>query len=149
LKAADKKTVKEAIDEGIKAITKKRKEVEKSKKETDSKKAKVDDEAKKRADAMWKIKDTLTKKKYSNNELKAMLKFNDQSVYGGPQDLLNRIAWMQLEGVLPRCAECKNGHLHYEEGKIKCHGHLSAWSKCTFQTDLNDTKVVRCVIRDD
>lgn len=38
-----------------------------------------------------------------------------------------------LFGALARCPVC-SGHLCFSEGKYKCHGYLSAWSKCSYST---------------
>lgn len=38
------------------------------------------------------------------------------------------------------CSECKKGHLYLDAGQIKCHGYLSAWSKCTFTCPPADIK---------
>jgi poly [ADP-ribose] polymerase 1 len=140
MKADDKNAIKDHIDAAHKAKaskSKKRKAAEPAD-APDPKRAKIEAEMKARADKLWKVVDKL-KGKYSNDELKAILKYNDQSDYGGPQELLFRVAEGEMAGALPRCSECESGHLSYEHGKIKCYGHLSAYSKCTFETTELDS----------
>lgn len=137
LKGADKQAVQDHIADAQKA----RKTKSKKRKATDApaeaapdpKRAKIEADMKARAEKLWKIIDKL-KNKYTNDEFKAILKYNEQSTYGGPQEVLMRVADGELAGALPLCSECENGHLNYEDGKIKCHGNISAWSKCTFET---------------
>lgn len=45
-----------------------------------------------------------------------------------------------LFGALPKCPLC-SGHLRYSGGMYKCHGYLSAWSKCSYSaTDIKRVK---------
>jgi poly [ADP-ribose] polymerase len=87
------------------------------------------------SEKLWKAKDTL-KSQYSGWELKAILKHNDQEWQGlGPSELVDRVADGQVKGALPKCSEC-SGPLRPASGqKVKCHGHISAWSRCTFEAD--------------
>ncbi|CAH9132809.1 unnamed protein product [Cuscuta epithymum] len=82
--------------------------------------------------SLWAIKDEL-KKHVSTSELREMLECNDHVSTGSELDLRDRCADGMLFGALTRCPLC-SGHLYYSEGKYKCHGFLSAWTKCSYST---------------
>ena len=58
-----------------------------------------------------------------------MLRENDQSDRGGLDVLVSKCADGIMNGAISRCSVCKKGHLTFEDGKYKCHGYLTAWSK--------------------
>lgn len=90
------------------------------------------------SEKLWKTKDEV-KSKYGKEELRAILKHNNQSYLGlSPGELIDRVADGMVNGALPLCKEC-HGHLHPSgASKVKCHGHLSAWSRCTFEAEMKD-----------
>ena len=97
--------------------------------------------ARESSEAIWKAKDDI-KKQYNAWELKAILKHNDQHWHGlGPSELIDRVAEGMVNGALPKCPECK-GPLRPSSvaGKIKCSGHLSAWSRCSYEADNSEVK---------
>ncbi|VFQ91204.1 unnamed protein product [Cuscuta campestris] len=89
-------------------------------------------ELKAQTKALWDLKDEL-KKHVSTAELREMLECNDHASTGSELDLRDRCADGMLFGALTRCPIC-SGHLSYSEGKYKCHGYSSAWSKCSYST---------------
>ena len=92
-------------------------------------------QAREYSEKLWKTKDDI-KGKYNANELRAILKHNDQGFNNlGPSELVDRVAEGMLNGAIPRCTECKGHMAPHSGGKIKCHGNLSAWSRCTFEAD--------------
>jgi len=133
LTAGDHKTVEKFLKEEIEKKSKKRNGSDADDKDSSSKRQKIEAE-KEKAERIWKIKDRL-KKEHNLNDLKAILKFNEQSYHGGQDELIARIADGEENGALPRCPQCEKGHLVYDSGKIKCTGYLSAWSKCNYTTD--------------
>ncbi|XP_009617761.1 poly [ADP-ribose] polymerase 1 isoform X1 [Nicotiana tomentosiformis] len=89
--------------------------------------------------ALWALKDDL-KKHVSTGELREMLEANDQESTGSELDLRDRCADRMLFGALPKCPLC-SGYLRYSGGMYKCHGYLSAWSKCSYSaTDIKRVK---------
>ena len=96
--------------------------------------------AREASERLWKAKDEI-REKYNSFELKAILQHNDQEWHGlGPTELVDRVADGMVNGGLPKCGEC-GGHMRPASGgKVKCHGHLSAWSRCTFETNASDIK---------
>lgn len=87
---------------------------------------------KKIADQLWKIKDKVDKK-YDTNELKAILKHNKQRYNAGRSALIDRIADGELFGALTKCKICEH-QLVKEEGVIRCKGHISEFTRCSFET---------------
>ncbi|PKA56487.1 Poly [ADP-ribose] polymerase 1 [Apostasia shenzhenica] len=82
--------------------------------------------------ALWDIKDEL-KKHVATAELREMLEANELDVAGSEYDLRERCADGMLFGVLAKCPVC-SGSLHYSGGQYRCHGYVSAWSKCSYST---------------
>ncbi|XP_020671975.1 poly [ADP-ribose] polymerase 1 [Dendrobium catenatum] len=82
--------------------------------------------------ALWAIKDEL-KKQVTTQELREMLEVNEQDSAGSEYDLRERCADGMLFGVLGKCPLC-SGSLHYSGAQYRCHGYLSAWSKCSYST---------------
>ncbi|KAI0513930.1 hypothetical protein KFK09_009962 [Dendrobium nobile] len=82
--------------------------------------------------ALWAIKDEL-KKQVTTQELREMLEVNEQDSAGSEYDLRERCADGMLFGVLGKCSLC-SGSLHYSGAQYRCHGYLSAWSKCSYST---------------
>ncbi|KAI4364087.1 hypothetical protein MLD38_020224 [Melastoma candidum] len=79
---------------------------------------------------LWALKDDL-KKHVSTAEMREMLEANGQESAGSELDLRDRCADGMLFGALASCPLC-SGFLHYSGGLYKCHGYLSAWSKCSY-----------------
>ncbi|KAG0453307.1 hypothetical protein HPP92_025971 [Vanilla planifolia] len=82
--------------------------------------------------ALWAIKDEL-KKHVTAAELRELLELNEQDPAGSEFDLRERCADGMLFGGLGRCPIC-SGSLHYSGGQFRCHGYVSAWSKCSYST---------------
>lgn len=82
--------------------------------------------------ALWSIKDEL-KQQVTIAELREMLEANDQDPAGSENDLRERCADGMLFGVLSKCPVC-SGSLHYFGGQYRCHGYVSAWSKCSYSS---------------
>ncbi|MCL7037376.1 hypothetical protein MKW94_019800 [Papaver nudicaule] len=81
---------------------------------------------------IWAIKDEL-KKHVATSELREMLEANEQDSTGSEFDLRDRCADGMLFGALAKCPIC-SGPLHYSGGNYRCHGYVSAWSKCAYST---------------
>uniref|UniRef100_A0A5B7AK50 Putative poly(ADP-ribose) polymerase 1 n=1 Tax=Davidia involucrata TaxID=16924 RepID=A0A5B7AK50_DAVIN len=81
---------------------------------------------------LWALKDDL-KKHVTTVELREMLEANGQDSTGSELDLRDRCADGMLFGALGRCPLC-SGCLRYSGGMYRCHGYLSAWSKCSYST---------------
>ncbi|KAG1362571.1 Poly [ADP-ribose] polymerase [Cocos nucifera] len=86
----------------------------------------------KQSKALWDIKDEL-KKHVTTAELREMLEANGQDSAGSEYDLRDRCADGMLFGALGKCPIC-SGSLHYSGGQYRCHGYVSAWSKCSYST---------------
>uniref|UniRef100_A0A6I9R1H2 Poly [ADP-ribose] polymerase n=1 Tax=Elaeis guineensis var. tenera TaxID=51953 RepID=A0A6I9R1H2_ELAGV len=82
--------------------------------------------------ALWEIKDEL-KKHVMTAELREMLEANGQDSAGSEYDLRDRCADGMLFGALGKCPIC-SGSLHYSGGQYRCHGYVSAWSRCSYST---------------
>lgn len=129
LKAEDKEIVEDLLSKHLKEKEKVKKEGKKSVSPEKKKEREI-------ADKLWKIKDRISKK-YNTNELKAILKYNDQQYNCGRQDLIERVADGELFGALPKCKIC-NYRLYKESGMIKCNGHISEYTRCNFSTSNFD-----------
>ncbi|KAA8550776.1 hypothetical protein F0562_002460 [Nyssa sinensis] len=81
---------------------------------------------------LWALKDDL-KKHVTTVELRQMLEANGQDSTGSELDLRDHCADGILFGALGRCSLC-SGCLRYSGGMYRCHGYLSAWSKCSYST---------------
>ncbi|XP_024168166.1 poly [ADP-ribose] polymerase 1 isoform X2 [Rosa chinensis] len=81
---------------------------------------------------LWALKDDL-KKHVTTVELRKMLEANDQGSTGSELDLRERCADGMMFGALSTCPLC-SGHLHYSGAMYRCHGFLTAWSKCSYST---------------
>ncbi|XP_057964119.1 poly [ADP-ribose] polymerase 1 [Malania oleifera] len=81
---------------------------------------------------LWALKDDL-KKHVTPVELRQMLEANGQDSTGSELDLRDRCADGMLFGALGSCTIC-SGCLRYSGGMYRCHGYLSAWSKCSYST---------------
>lgn len=81
---------------------------------------------------LWDLKDGL-KKHVGTTELREMLEANEQDSSGSELDLRDRCADGMLFGALKSCPLC-SGQLRYSGGMYRCHGYLSAWSKCSYST---------------
>lgn len=129
LKAADKKTVEELLKKHVDEMSKNKKEGKKSLSPEKTKEREL-------AQKLWKVKDKISKK-YNANELKAILKYNDQQYNCGRQELIDRVADGEIFGALPKCKIC-NYRLYKESGMIMCNGHISEYTRCTFSTSNLD-----------
>ncbi|KAG2713573.1 hypothetical protein I3843_04G174400 [Carya illinoinensis] len=81
---------------------------------------------------LWALKDDL-KKHVTTAELRQMLEANDQDSTGSELDLRERCVDAMMFGALSSCPICA-GSLRYSGGLYRCHGFLSAWSKCSYST---------------
>ncbi|XP_059433142.1 poly [ADP-ribose] polymerase 1 [Corylus avellana] len=81
---------------------------------------------------LWALKDDL-KKHVTTAELREMLEANGLDSTGSELDLRERCADGMMFGALSSCPIC-SGSLHYSGGMYRCHGFLSAWSKCSYST---------------
>ncbi|KAK9945142.1 hypothetical protein M0R45_010672 [Rubus argutus] len=81
---------------------------------------------------LWALKDDL-KKHVTTLELRKMLETNAQDSTGSELDLRERCADGMMFGALNTCPVC-SGPLHYSGAMYRCHGYLSAWSKCSYST---------------
>ncbi|CAN0886299.1 Poly [ADP-ribose] polymerase 1 [Linum grandiflorum] len=82
--------------------------------------------------ALWALKDDL-KKHVSTAELREMLDANGQDSTGSELDLRDKCADGMMFGALGSCPAC-SGPLRFSGSMYRCHGYLSAWSKCSFST---------------
>ncbi|XP_058082126.1 poly [ADP-ribose] polymerase 1 isoform X2 [Magnolia sinica] len=82
--------------------------------------------------ALWAIKDDL-KRHVTTTELREMLEANGQDSTGSEFDLRERCADGMLFGALGSCPIC-SGSQWYSGGQYRCHGYVSAWSKCAYTT---------------
>lgn len=92
--------------------------------ESDPKRKKEEEEERKRVEKLWKIKDSL-KAKYNANEMKAILKYNDQSTSGGPSDLLERLADCEMFALGMILFACTFSHGLFT-GMALCHAAQNA-----------------------
>ncbi|TYI55471.1 hypothetical protein E1A91_D11G144400v1 [Gossypium mustelinum] len=101
---------------------------------TDKKPKDSDLETKLEAQAkeLWALKDEL-KKHVTTAELREMLEANGQDATGSELDLRDRCADGMMFGALGKCPMC-SGCLRFSGGKYRCHGYISAWSKCSYST---------------
>ncbi|KAJ0967276.1 hypothetical protein J5N97_024193 [Dioscorea zingiberensis] len=97
-----------------------------------SKVSDLDTKLEEQTKALWNIKDEL-KKHVMTSELREMLEENGQYSSGSEYDLRERCADGMLFGALGSCPIC-SGPLCYSGGQYRCHGHVSAWSKCSYST---------------
>ncbi|XVF80933.1 hypothetical protein PTKIN_Ptkin15bG0115300 [Pterospermum kingtungense] len=81
---------------------------------------------------LWALKDEL-KKHVTTAELREMLEANDQDSAGSELNLRDRCADGMMFGALGKCPIC-SGFLCFSGGMYRCHGYLTAWSKCTYST---------------
>ncbi|OMP11226.1 hypothetical protein CCACVL1_00619 [Corchorus capsularis] len=81
---------------------------------------------------LWALKDDL-KKHVTTGEMREMLEANDQDATGSELDLRDRCVDGMMFGALSRCSIC-SGFLRFSGGMYRCHGYLSAWSKCSYST---------------
>lgn len=92
----------------------------------------VDSKLEAQTKALWALKDEL-KKYVTTAELREMLEANGQDSTGSEPDLRERCADGMMFGALGNCPIC-SGCLRYAGGMYRCHGYLSAWSKCSYST---------------
>ncbi|XVF21621.1 hypothetical protein REPUB_Repub12eG0106200 [Reevesia pubescens] len=81
---------------------------------------------------LWALKDEL-KKHVTTGELREMLEANGQDAAGSELDLRDRCADGMMFGALGECPICSS-YLRFSGGLYRCHGYLSAWSKCSYST---------------
>ncbi|KAL4362846.1 hypothetical protein GQ457_04G027370 [Hibiscus cannabinus] len=81
---------------------------------------------------LWALKDEL-KKHVTTAELREILEANGQDATGSELDLRDRCADGMMFGALGKCPMC-SGCLRFSGGKYRCHGYISAWSKCSYST---------------
>ncbi|XVE77898.1 hypothetical protein DITRI_Ditri13aG0100800 [Diplodiscus trichospermus] len=81
---------------------------------------------------LWALKDEL-RRHVTTAELREMLEANGQDTAGSELDLRDRCADGMMFGALGKCPVCSS-FLRFSGGMYRCHGYLSAWSKCTYST---------------
>ncbi|XP_021281109.1 poly [ADP-ribose] polymerase 1 [Herrania umbratica] len=81
---------------------------------------------------LWALKDDL-KKHVTTGELREMLEANGQDATGSELDLRDRCADGMMFGALGKCPMCSSS-LRFSGGMYRCHGYLSAWSKCSYSS---------------
>ncbi|EOX94505.1 hypothetical protein QUC31_004563 [Theobroma cacao] len=81
---------------------------------------------------LWALKDDL-KKHVTTGELREMLEANGQDATGSELDLRDHCADGMMFGALGKCPMC-SGSLRFSGGMYRCHGYLSAWSKCSYSS---------------
>ncbi|XP_022728046.1 poly [ADP-ribose] polymerase 1-like [Durio zibethinus] len=81
---------------------------------------------------LWALKDEL-KKHVTTAELREMLEANGQDAAGSELDLRDHCADGMIFGALGKCPMCSS-FLRFSGGMYRCHGYLSAWSKCSYST---------------
>jgi hypothetical protein len=77
-------------------------------------------------DQLEKFKDIKESLKLKNNqELKDLLRKNDQSMSGNKDDLIEKVADGMVLGKIPRCSSCFGGRLRfdYKRGVYNCPGY--------------------------
>uniref|UniRef100_A0A1D1YCL5 Poly [ADP-ribose] polymerase n=1 Tax=Anthurium amnicola TaxID=1678845 RepID=A0A1D1YCL5_9ARAE len=98
----------------------------------ESSRSNIESKLEQQSNALWALKDEL-KKHVTTLEMREMLEANGQDSAGSEYDLRERCADGMLFGALGNCPLC-SGSLYYSGGQYRCHGYLSAWSKCSFST---------------
>ena len=85
------------------------------------------------SEAKWALKNKL-KKALNNNDIKAILEHNDQYSKGGADRIMDALVEGMLYGKLPRCPECGNRGLTFEDGVYRCKS-VTEWSSCGYTAD--------------
>jgi len=80
----------------------------------------------------------------NQNQLKEMLKKNNQPTNGNKKDNALRIADGQIRGVLPKCSKCSGGNLHLnlKDDTVFCKGYMDdeKFVNCSFSGPNSDVK---------
>jgi len=119
-------------EEGSSEKTKKRKKAPAKTKSPVSKKFKHDAATLKKIEQ---YRDELGDKKV--DELKEMLRSNDQALKGTKSELIAKVADGMALGRIPRCPKCFGGRLRFENGKYICPGYgddEGKYHRCTFKS---------------
>jgi len=75
------------------------------------------------------------------NELKGILKANDQSSTGNKSELVERVADGVAFGAMPRCSKCSGGRLKIIGGYYVCPGYME--DDVFLSCDFTSTKIER------
>lgn len=64
--------------------------------------------------------------KLSVAQLKNLLRLNNQLIGGNKPDLVDRVAYGQVHGALPKCQKCYGGSLHWDKARVQffCKGFM-------------------------
>ncbi|MQL98621.1 hypothetical protein Taro_031331 [Colocasia esculenta] len=100
--------------------------------QSESNRSNLESKLEQQSNTLWTVKDEL-KKHVTTAEMREMLEANEQDSAGSEYDLRERCADGMLFGALSKCPLC-SGSLCYSNGQYRCHGYLSAWSKCSYST---------------
>ncbi|XP_072912212.1 poly [ADP-ribose] polymerase 1 isoform X2 [Hemitrygon akajei] len=106
----------------------------KKKKEEEKKVVKQEKELKEQSQLIWGIKDAL-KKYCSTNDLRELLIANGQEIPSGESAILDRVSDGMAFGALQPCTECQ-GQLVLKDSAYVCTGNITAWTKCSFSTQV-------------
>jgi len=118
--------------------SKKRKKAPAKAKSPASKKFKYDAATLKKLDQ---YRDELADKKV--DELREMLRANDQTMKGTKSELITKVADGMALGRIPRCPKCFAGRLRFESGKYICPGYgddEGKFHRCTYKANFADIK---------
>ncbi|PFH38752.1 poly(ADP-ribose) polymerase and DNA-Ligase Zn-finger region domain-containing protein [Besnoitia besnoiti] len=71
--------------------------------------------------------------------LKEILRLNDQKISGSKNNLVQRVAEGEVLGAIPKCPECSNGFLRFDQnsGVYSCPGYLDEYGdyqRCRFRS---------------
>ncbi len=91
-------------------------------------------------DELKKFKELLVENnKLTNDQLKAILRANSQSMSGTKDVLVDRVADGEVLGAMPRCSKCGGGYLKWnnKKGEYWCNGYMddTVWKFCHFKGD--------------
>ncbi|KAH9316844.1 hypothetical protein KI387_018613, partial [Taxus chinensis] len=81
----------------------------------------------------------------SVDELRQILRENEQDVSGSDESVIERCAAQLIHGPLEACGLC-GGSLELSGGSYKCMGFISEWSKCCFSTRDPPRSNAKCKI---
>jgi predicted DNA-binding WGR domain protein len=104
---------------------------------TAERKAHTDDEKKLAAESklVWTKAQQL--ENLSNAELAELLDANDQpnsgKIFGGRNNMVQRVADAMVFGAIEKCAVCKHGDLYFSHGVYKCSGNVDEFAKCEWK----------------
>ena len=78
----------------------------------------------------------------TNDQLKNVLRANQQSMSGDKKTLLEKVADGEVKGAIPRCPKCGGGYLKYDfkVDVYGCKGYMddTDWKFCNFRGSSNE-----------